>query len=49
MFTIDGNGTQTYTVGDLTPATAYFFTILAYTLQDGPRAAPVTVVTKETG
>ena len=49
MVTIDGGGAHTYIVGDLTPATAYVFAVLSYTLGDGPQSRPVVVVTKETG
>ena len=49
MVTIDGGGAQSYIAGDLSPATAYVFSVLAFTLGDGPRSTPVVVVTRETG
>ncbi|KAL5494002.1 hypothetical protein EMCRGX_G015270 [Ephydatia muelleri] len=48
MVTIDGGGAQSYIAGDLSPATAYVFSVLAFTLGDGPRSTPVVVVTRET-
>ena len=44
---IDIQGTQTkaYVVGGLQPATEYAFSVLAYTVADGPRTTPLTATT----
>ena len=42
---ITGNDTLAYIVGGLQPATAYTFSVLAYTVADGPKSIHLTAVT----
>ena len=49
VYNIVGNTTLSYIVGGLKPATAYIFSILAYTVADGPRSIHLTAITNPLG
>lgn len=44
-----GNTTLAYIVNGLTPATAYIFSVLAYTVADGPKSIHLTAITNSEG
>jgi hypothetical protein len=44
-----GNSTLAYIVTGLKPATAYIFSMLAYTVGDGPRGIHLTAITNSEG
>ena len=44
-----GNLTLTYIVNGLKPQTAYVFSVLAYTVADGPRSIHLTAITFSEG
>lgn len=48
-FNIKGNETDSYTVTGRQPNTAYVVSILAYTVEDGPRSIHLTAVTPSSG
>ena len=49
LYNISGNVTFAYIIGGLKPATAYVFSILAYTVADGPRGIHLTAITNPEG
>lgn len=49
VFDILGNTTSAFIVNGLKPATAYIFSILAYTVADGPRSIHLTAITNPVG
>ena len=49
VFDIMDNTTLAYIIKGLKPATAYIFSMLAYTVADGPRSIHLTAITNPTG
>ena len=49
VFDVMGNSTLAYIVTGLEPATAYIFSMLAYTVADGPRGIHLTAITNAEG
>ena len=49
VYNITDNVTLSYIAGGLKPATAYIFSILAYTVADGPRSIHLTAITNALG
>ena len=49
MFDVIDNSTLAYIVAGLKPATAYIFSVLAYTVGDGPRGIHLTAITNAEG
>ena len=49
VFDVMGNSTLAYIVTGLKPATAYIFSMLAYTVADGPRGIHLTAITNAEG
>ena len=49
VFDVMGNSSLAYIVTGLKPATAYIFSMLAYTVADGPRGIHLTAITNAEG
>ena len=49
VYNVTDNTTLSYIAGGLKPATAYIFSILAYTVADGPRSIHLTAITNALG
>ena len=49
LYNISGNISFAYIIGELKPATAYVFSVLAYTVADGPRSIHLTAITNPEG
>lgn len=48
-FNVTGNTTLAYIIRGLEPETAYIFSVLAYTVDDGPRSIHLTAITNPEG
>ena len=49
VFNVTGNTSLEYIIEGLKPATPYIFSILAYTVADGPRSIHLTAITNDIG